>query len=152
MSNGIAPLASLQSTEPVTAAGARGGAIAGTVSTQADSTATQAPPRPNPSFRIDAALGLVVLEFRNWNGQVSTSIPTAQQLDAYRRAAGASHSATPSHGHATSAAAGSGAAGTSRIVSGTSAPGSAAVAAPTGSRLAAASAAVAVPPHAAATP
>jgi hypothetical protein len=51
--------------------------------------ATQRSPAPalmtNPSFQLDAGLGLVVVEFRNDHGVVTTSIPTQQQLEAYRR-------------------------------------------------------------------
>jgi hypothetical protein len=42
------------------------------------------PPVPNPRLRIEAALNLVVLEFRDGGGEVSLSIPSARELDAYR--------------------------------------------------------------------
>lgn len=42
-------------------------------------------PMTNPSLQLDAALGLVVVEFRNSNGVITTSIPTQRQLEAYRR-------------------------------------------------------------------
>ena len=38
---------------------------------------------PNPSLRIDAALGIVVIEFHGDGGKVLASIPSQQQLDAY---------------------------------------------------------------------
>jgi hypothetical protein len=41
---------------------------------------------PNPTMRLDPALGLVVIEFHNDSGEVTTSIPAARQLDAYRTA------------------------------------------------------------------
>lgn len=41
----------------------------------------------NPRLRIDAALNLVVLEFRDDAGAVSRSIPTAREIDAYRSGA-----------------------------------------------------------------
>lgn len=41
---------------------------------------------PNPTMRLDPALGLVVVEFRNQAGDVTTSIPGPRQLDAYRTA------------------------------------------------------------------
>jgi hypothetical protein len=41
-------------------------------------------PSPNPTLELNAALGLVVIEFRNSAGAVTSSIPTAQQLEAYR--------------------------------------------------------------------
>lgn len=39
---------------------------------------------PNPTLRLDASLGIVVIEFRNNAGEVANSIPTQQQLEAYR--------------------------------------------------------------------
>ena len=39
---------------------------------------------PNPSLRLDPALSMVVIEFRDDSGAVRTSIPSQQQLDAYR--------------------------------------------------------------------
>jgi hypothetical protein len=45
---------------------------------------TSAP--PNPTLRLDASLGLVVLEFRNLGGEPRT-IPSERELDAYRVAA-----------------------------------------------------------------
>lgn len=48
-----------------------------------------APPPPllNPRLRIDAALNLVVLEFRDDAGEISRTIPTAREIDAYRSGA-----------------------------------------------------------------
>jgi hypothetical protein len=52
---------------------------------------TQAEPVPapplmtNPTLRLDAALGLVVIEFRNDRGDITTSIPSKRQLQAYQR-------------------------------------------------------------------
>ena len=40
---------------------------------------------PNPTLRLDPALGLVVIEFHNSDGTVTTSIPTQRQLEAYQR-------------------------------------------------------------------
>ena len=41
-------------------------------------------PSPNPTLELNAALGLVVIEFRNDAGAITSSIPTQQQLEAYR--------------------------------------------------------------------
>ena len=41
-------------------------------------------PHTNPSLRLDSALGLVVIEFRNDAGTVTHSIPNQRQIDAYR--------------------------------------------------------------------
>jgi hypothetical protein len=56
---------------------------------------SQPPPQPqqaatpspiaNPSLRLDPALGIVVLEFRNDAGAVTTSIPSQRQLQAYQK-------------------------------------------------------------------
>jgi hypothetical protein len=43
-----------------------------------------ASPTPNPTLELDTALGLVVIQFHNDSGTVTNSIPTQQQLDAYR--------------------------------------------------------------------
>lgn len=39
---------------------------------------------PNPTVRLDPALGMVVVAFHNEHGAVTTSMPTQQQLEAYR--------------------------------------------------------------------
>jgi hypothetical protein len=50
----------------------------------------QAPPSApsglvaNPSLRFDPVSGLVVIEFHDQAGHVTTSIPTLRQLEAYR--------------------------------------------------------------------
>jgi hypothetical protein len=44
----------------------------------------------NPSFQFDSTVGLVVIDFHDTNGTVTNSIPSQQQLDAYR-----SHRETP---------------------------------------------------------
>jgi hypothetical protein len=42
------------------------------------------PPAPSPTLRYDAAVGILVIDFHNDAGQVTNSIPTQRQLDAYR--------------------------------------------------------------------
>jgi hypothetical protein len=42
-------------------------------------------PITNPSYRLDSALGLVVIEFHNDAGTVTDSIPSERQLQAYQR-------------------------------------------------------------------
>ena len=42
------------------------------------------PPLPNPQLRIDPALSLVVIEFRDNGGEVALSIPSPKELQAYR--------------------------------------------------------------------
>lgn len=39
---------------------------------------------PNPTLRLDAGLAIVVIEFRDDSGAVRNTIPTQQQLEAYR--------------------------------------------------------------------
>lgn len=41
---------------------------------------------PNPRLRMDSSLGMVVIEFRDAAGKVSTSLPTERELQAYRAA------------------------------------------------------------------
>jgi len=38
---------------------------------------------PNPKLRMDAASGIVVIEFRDLGGKLQNSIPNQHQLDAY---------------------------------------------------------------------
>lgn len=49
--------------------------------------AAASPGLPNPSLRLDPALGLVVLEFRDQAGRTAT-LPTERELAAYRTARG----------------------------------------------------------------
>jgi hypothetical protein len=56
-------------------------AVAAAPVEQTTPTATDA---PNPTLALNAALGLVVIEFRNSTGAVVSSIPTAQQIQAYQ--------------------------------------------------------------------
>jgi hypothetical protein len=44
------------------------------------------PPPPNPSLRLDPALGVVVMEFRNGSDHVQRSMPSEPELQAYRLA------------------------------------------------------------------
>lgn len=46
--------------------------------------ASGAPGSPNPSLRLDPALGIVVLQFSAGTGSGTTTIPSQQQLNAYR--------------------------------------------------------------------
>lgn len=41
-------------------------------------------PVPNPAIRIEPALNLVVLEFRDGSGEVARTIPSPREIDAYR--------------------------------------------------------------------
>jgi hypothetical protein len=53
----------------------------------ADLTQAVPPVTPviNPTLRLDAALELVVIEFRNDSGAITTSIPSQRQLREYQR-------------------------------------------------------------------
>jgi len=51
--------------------------------TEAAPTAS-GPQFPNPSLRLDHGLGLVVIEFHDHGGEVTRSIPSQRQIDAYR--------------------------------------------------------------------
>ncbi len=74
------------SVQPAPPAGAGSRAAAGTDATPAASrpSPTVGNARPNPSMRIDPALGLVVIEFRDTAGRVTEQLPDPRQLDAYR--------------------------------------------------------------------
>lgn len=45
------------------------------------------PPAVSPALRVEPALNLVVIEFRDPKGAVQHSIPSARELDAYRSGA-----------------------------------------------------------------
>lgn len=51
------------------------------------SPAAAVPVFANPALRLDPGLGLVVLEFRDAQGKVERTLPTARALAAYRTAA-----------------------------------------------------------------
>ncbi len=51
--------------------------------TQAAASAS-ASPYVNPTLRLDAELGLVVMEFRDDSGAVTSTIPSERQIEAYR--------------------------------------------------------------------
>jgi hypothetical protein len=60
--------------------------------------ATPAPPTilvANPTLRFDVASGLVVIEFHDAAGDITTSVPTLRQLEAYRLHGQTSVSQTP---------------------------------------------------------
>jgi hypothetical protein len=42
------------------------------------------PSHPNPALSLNATLGLVVLEFRGADGDITESIPSQQQIAAYQ--------------------------------------------------------------------
>jgi hypothetical protein len=80
---------------------------------EAKVTASQPSPQPepaansspiaNPSLRLDPTLGIVVLEFRNDAGAVTTSIPSQRQLQAYQKWDATHFGPTPSGARETSA-------------------------------------------------
>ena len=55
-------------------------------SAAAPPTPVRAPAQPfvNPGLRLDPALGLVVIEFRDRAGAITGSIPSERQIQAYR--------------------------------------------------------------------
>lgn len=73
---GITPNPPAGGTEPL--GGAAPGAAPAT-------TRAPAPPGANPTLRFDPVLGLVVIEFHNAAGAVTSSVPSQRQIDAYRR-------------------------------------------------------------------
>jgi hypothetical protein len=68
-----------------TAAGVRPtGAVPASAAQATAAPSATANPTPNPTLELDAALGLVVIQFHNDSGAVTSSIPSQQQIDAYR--------------------------------------------------------------------
>lgn len=45
--------------------------------------ALTSPAHTSPSLELDAAIGIVVIQYRNQAGEIELSIPNQQQLDAY---------------------------------------------------------------------
>jgi hypothetical protein len=45
--------------------------------------ALTSPAHTSPSLELDAAIGIVVIQYRNLAGQIELSIPNQQQLEAY---------------------------------------------------------------------
>lgn len=71
---------------PTIASGATAPAASTARPSDGGAAATPAAPRPlNPALRLDAALGLVVLEFQGL-GEEPNTIPNARELEAYRAA------------------------------------------------------------------
>jgi len=76
----VSPLAAaLAAPEPAGQKAATGGQVAQL------RPAASGSPQPNPSLLLDPALGLVVIEFRDDAGAVTTSIPSERQLQEYQR-------------------------------------------------------------------
>ncbi len=49
----------------------------------------------NPDFHLDPGLNIVVLQFFNTNGDLTQSIPSQKQLDAYRADGGVTQAHSP---------------------------------------------------------
>lgn len=76
----------LSSTASGEAIGGPHSTVAEAVPSAATASTVPSPPHatPNPTLELDPALGLVVIQFRDANGAVTSSIPSQQQIDAYR--------------------------------------------------------------------
>lgn len=79
----LARPATLSAPQRCTTAGSECRAVAAPPAAAGD----PAPPMPNPRLRLDPQLGMVVMEFRSGPGVPERSIPSAQELAAYRTAA-----------------------------------------------------------------
>jgi hypothetical protein len=80
----MTPLAALRPTDPApTIAPVPDAAPAPAAAPQGEVVPIETASLPNPSSHLDAALGLVVLVFRDANGQ-TRSIPSERELEAYR--------------------------------------------------------------------
>jgi hypothetical protein len=106
MSNGIQPLGGLQGGATVVPTDARATARSSPDIAASEPTTAPAPWYPNPSLHIDPALGIVIIEFHDKPGEVSSSIPTARQLAAYRSAFGQTAAPPPQPAVATAVATG----------------------------------------------
>lgn len=53
-------------------------------SKRADPPPTASSPYVNPTLRLNAELGLVVMEFRDESGALTATIPSERQIEAYR--------------------------------------------------------------------
>lgn len=53
-------------------------------SKRAEPVPAAASPYVNPTLRLDGELGLVVMEFRDDSGSLTTTIPSERQIEAYR--------------------------------------------------------------------
>jgi hypothetical protein len=88
MSNSLVPLTAASAADASSLAAARGsgeGSVAGAMG----ASSAQGPVWTNPALTFDAALGIVVMEFRDWSsGRTIGSIPSARQLAAYRSSMG----------------------------------------------------------------
>jgi hypothetical protein len=104
MSSGITAISGMQAADLAAHAGGRNSAPATAPYAPQPAATTAAQMTPNPSMRIDSALSLVVMEFHGTDGKVENSIPTVQQLDAYRRSQGADHGGASSSAAAQPAA------------------------------------------------
>src|SRR5258708_35226914 len=74
---------SVQATLPIRGSGDSTAPPRMTVPTQ-EPEAKPVPLFVNPSFTFDPTVGLVVIDFHDDKGEVSSSIPSQRQLDAYR--------------------------------------------------------------------
>jgi hypothetical protein len=62
--------------------------------------AAMAQPYVNPNLHLDPALGLVVIEFRDESGRLTSTIPSQRQIEAYRAHAQAPPGTAPPQGAA----------------------------------------------------
>jgi hypothetical protein len=76
-----APSAATATAQSTGSASATGASSTGTSSS---GTAASAAPLLNPSLHLDPSLNIVVLEFFDSKGNVTQSIPSQRQLDAYK--------------------------------------------------------------------
>jgi hypothetical protein len=83
MSN-VLSLGSLTPVSAPSSAAVAGTALASAASATTIQAATQAAGNPNPTLRLDPALGLVVIEFVSKSGAVTSSIPSQRELTAYQ--------------------------------------------------------------------
>ena len=71
------------------------GGVAAVAPTTVAGSSGQSPPPVNPGVYLDMALNIVVTQFFNAQGNVTQSIPSPRQLEAYREGAPDTANAVP---------------------------------------------------------
>jgi hypothetical protein len=79
----IAPVTSVQAAQP-----SRGVTVPAPAASAPSLTGASGPPPVNPGLHLDPALNIVVLQFYDSKGDVTQSIPSQKQLQAYQQDSG----------------------------------------------------------------
>jgi hypothetical protein len=82
-------IAPLTLSQPIASARGTGTVAAASAKTETSPSAIAGTPNLNPGFRLDPALNLAVLQFFDEKGDVTQTIPSQKQLQAYQQDYGA---------------------------------------------------------------